>query len=166
MAKAHMEALVRHRVYSAQELAALDAPDRQTSWVPSPDVLYGPKTLVARAQGQIIAGIELWQQQRDRYWFLEGLIRDPASQFRGVGHELVDSAIGWFDRVNVNSYGLRVHSMVREAAAVRFWTQHFQRDPDFTGAFVRWRGFDFRVVGWIIRPRSLPLPGRVPPTRS
>ena len=61
----------------------------------------GPYTFLARSEGRIIAGVELWQQQRDRYWFLEVLVRDQSPRYKGVGHELVDAALEWLAGVNV-----------------------------------------------------------------
>lgn len=67
--------------------------------------------------------------------------------------ELVSGAIGWW-RANYGRYQteLRVHSMVRENAAVQWWTRFLGRPFDFTNAFIQSSGYKFDAVGWIIHP--------------
>jgi len=150
LSKAWREHLVRERIYTRDEMDALEDPARVTSWAAPPDQQYGPRTMLARSDGDIVAGVELWQQQRDRYWFLESLIRDQSDRFKGLGHELVDAAVAYFHEMNINGYGLRVHAMAREQGAVWFWTRHLHRDPDFVNASVWSRGLNFPAVGWVI----------------
>jgi GNAT superfamily N-acetyltransferase len=143
---------VRDAVYTPEEMDALESEDRVVSWAAPEDRQHGPYTFLARSEGRIVAGVELWQQQRDRYWFLEVLVRDQSPRYKGVGHELVDAALEWLAGVNRNGYGVRVHAMAREDIAVRFWTRHLNREADFTDAFIRSRTFHFPAVGWVIAP--------------
>jgi NAD(P)-dependent dehydrogenase (short-subunit alcohol dehydrogenase family) len=110
-------------------------------------------TLTARSDGQVVAGVELWQQQRDRYWFLEMLIRDQARIYAGVGAEVAKAAIAWlsrFLRETGSPYGVRVHAMAQEERAVKFWTSLTGRGPDFDDAYQRAGEFRFPAVGWVI----------------
>jgi hypothetical protein len=131
---------------------------RDCSWAAPPDQQAGPMTLVATSNGQVMAGIELWQQIRDRYWFLEGLIRDQATTYKGVGAEVADAAIAYLADVIADSgrrYGMRVHAMAREKGAVKFWADLLGRKPDFEDAYMKTPGYLFPAVGWIIVPTPL-----------
>jgi hypothetical protein len=142
--------LVAQGVYSQEEMAALIG--AEISWAP-PDRLFGPLTTVARVDGQVIGGVELWEQQRDRFWFVDCLIRDPAPQFKGVGVDLYRAALAWWiGRLGRRGWPLKVHSMEREEAAVRWWTQQLGRPPDFADAFMRKGGYEFKAVGWTVHP--------------
>jgi hypothetical protein len=155
--KGWQEELLTLGVYSREELASLHDPGRICSWAPQP--LYGPLTTTAISAGGVAGGVELWERQKGQiYWFLENLIRDPSTAYKGVGVELVSSAIGWW-RANYGRYQteLRVHSILRENGAVQWWTRFLGRPPDFTDAFIRSRGFKFDAVGWIIHPPRLPV---------
>lgn len=148
---------VRLGIYTRAEMDALELPitdpSRECSWVAPPAQQFGPLTLTARSSGRVIAGVELWQQQRDRYWFLEMLIRDQASDYAGAGRDVARAAVDWLQGfiLEANSpYGIRVHAMSRETRAVNFWTKFLGRGPDSTKHFQRGGGFTFPAVGWII----------------
>ncbi len=149
--QAHRAKLVESGVYSQEELdAQIDG--AEVSWAAESDRMFGPLTTVARiGGGEVIGGVELWQQQRDKFWFLEGLIRNPAAEFKGVGIDLFQSAFRWWME-NFADFGepLKVHSMVREESAVRWWTWQIGRDPDFTDAYIRNGDYYFEAVGWIL----------------
>ena len=57
--------------------------------------MTGPLTTVAPMQSKVVAGVELWQQLIDRFWSLEGLIRDQAPEFKGVGADVVGAGVKW-----------------------------------------------------------------------
>jgi hypothetical protein len=83
-----LDELARRGAYTADEVAALKTPttgDKQCSWAETPDELAGPLTEVAPEDGNVIAGVELFQNKRDRYWFLDGLIRNQDAKYRGAG---------------------------------------------------------------------------------
>ena len=130
---------------------AFESPDRIASWAAPEDEQHGPYTFLARSESRIVAGIELWQQQRERFWFLEMLVRDQSPRFKGVGHEVVNAALEWLAEMNRNGYGVRVHAMAREDVAVRFWTRHLGREPDLTTGFIRSGGFFFPPAPAIVR---------------
>ncbi len=146
--------LVSDQVYTEVELEALQDPNRETSWAAPPDQQYGPMTMLVRSEQRVVAGVELWHQHRDRYWFLENLVRDQSPEFKGVGHDVVDAALAWFVGIVRNCYGLHVHAMAGEPVTVRFWTRQVGREPDFADAYIRSRTFHFPAVGWIIVPRD------------
>jgi hypothetical protein len=131
--------VVRDGVYTRKEMEALESADHAASWAAPKDEQHGPYTFLARSDGRIVAGVQLWQQQRDRYSFLEMLVRDQLARYRGVGHELVDVALEWLFGMNRNGYDVRVHAMAGEEIAVRFWTRHLRREADFTDAFIQSR---------------------------
>ena len=150
---------VRLGIYTRQEMEALELPmtdpSRECSWAAPSDQQQGPWTLRAMANGQVIAGVELWMQHRDRYWFLEMLIRDQAPAYAGVGREVARNAFGWVSQyldATRSPYGLRVHAMAREVRAVNFWTGLIGREPDARNHFQRGRDFTFPAVGWTIIP--------------
>lgn len=150
---------VRLGIYTKEEMDALALPmtdpSRECSWAAPENQQQGPWTVRAMSNGQVIAGVELWMQHRDRYWFLEMLIRDQAATYAGVGREVAMSAIGWVSRLleeTRSPYGLRVHAMAREKRAVKFWTDLIGRQPDNTDHFQRGREFTFPAVGWLIIP--------------
>jgi hypothetical protein len=149
--------LGRRGVYTADELAALRSPanGRQCSWAATPAQLAGPVTHVVLVNNHVIGGVELWQNQQDRYWFLEGLVRDQDARYHGAGRDVVSVAIMWVMDVIRDSgrrYGLRVHAMVREEAAVSWWTHYLGREPDFDTAFITTANFRFPAFGWIMVP--------------
>jgi len=148
---------VRDCVYTREEMKALESADHIASWAAPEDEQHGPYTFLARSEGRIVAGVQLWQQQRDRYWFLEMLVRDQSAKFSGVGHELVDAALEWLAGVNRNGYGALVHAMAGEEIAVRFWTRHLRREADFADAFIQSGDFRFPAVGWVIVQRDDPF---------
>lgn len=137
-----LDELQQRSVYTAAELAALRTPTtqgRQCSCAATPDELAGPLTQVALANGAVVAGVEIWQNQRDRYWLLEGIIRTQDRRFKGAGRDVVSMAITYVSDVIRDSgrrYGLRVHAMARELDAVA------------------WRINDlfFPAVGWVLVP--------------
>ena len=150
---------VRLGIYSRGEMDALELPitdpSRECSWAAPENQQQGPWSLRAMANGNVIAGVELWMQHRDRYWFPEMLIRDQARAYAGVGRQVARNAIGWVSRhleETGSPYGLRVHAMAREKRAVTFWTDLIGREPDTTNHFQRGREFTFPAVGWIIIP--------------
>lgn len=145
--------LVEDRTYTAQEMAAIRDLDAVRSWAPPP--LHGPRTTLAYVGGRVVGGAELFQRQNPPAWFLDNLVRDPSPEFKGVGREVVQAAIGWW--LALNRFGrleqpLRVHAMVRETHAREWWTWFFNRPPDFSGAFVQSRGLRFDAAGWITYP--------------
>ncbi len=153
--EAHLKRLVASGVYSQDEMDAFRGAD--VSWGAEPERMFGPLTTEARVGGRVVGGVELWQQQRDEFWFLEAMIRDPAPEFKGVGADVLRATIEWW-RVTYagTGYGLRVHSMVREEAAASWWTWQIGRPPDFTDAFVRNSHHVFPAVGWILHPALRP----------
>jgi hypothetical protein len=151
LTRSWFEELVRRGVYSPEEAAALRDPSAISSWAAPTNQMFGPLPIVARVGNHLIAGVDLWQQQRDHHWFISDLIRDQSPQFAGVGREIVEMAImSWTDRLARTGYGLRVFAMTREAGAVRWWTDFLKRPPDLTGESTRSRGFAFGAVGWIL----------------
>jgi hypothetical protein len=154
LARSWQERLVTSGIYTNAQLDALDDPGRETSWAPQP--LFGPLQTVGRAPtGAVVGGVELWQQQRDKFWFLEGLIRDQSDEYRGLGVDVVTAAIArWRSDFSANGYGLRVHAMSSEKSAVRWWTRYLGREPNFSDAYVKSGVHRFDAVGWIIVPTN------------
>jgi hypothetical protein len=157
--------LVNRGVYTRDEMDAMEKPmthpGRECSWAAAPAFMAGPMTLVARFDGEVIAGVELWRQDRDRFWFLEMLIRDQAPAYKGVGAEVAEAAIAWlwgYLKASGERYGVRVHAMTKEEGAVKFWTRLLGRDPDFDDAFQRTADFYFPAVGWIIEATPAQTP--------
>jgi len=150
------EGLVRDGTYTRDEVHALAAPRKKVSWVPPKKKLFGPVTFVAISGDRVIGGVDLYQNQRDGYWFLEQMIRDQAPGFHGVGKPLYDAAVAWLVSTLQGGYfELRVHSLNKEQRSLRFWTNYvFQRSPDFRDAFVKSRGKTFDAVYWISRHRN------------
>jgi hypothetical protein len=145
--------LVRRGVYSPEEAAALRDPGAISSWAAPTNQLFGPLPIAARVENRLIAGVDLWQQQRDHYWFISDLIRDQSPQFTGVGREIVEMAIMWWThRLARTGYGLRVFAMTREAGAVTWWTEFLKRRPDLTRESTKSRGYVFGAVGWVLDP--------------
>jgi hypothetical protein len=105
---------------------------------------------IAVSAGRVVGGVYLYQNRRDRFWFLEVLIRDQATEYEGVGLDVVEAAAAWWRRYGAQGYQLRVHSMQRETKAVDWWIRYVGRPPDFTDAFIRNRSYDFPAVGWVI----------------
>ncbi len=162
---------VRLGIYTHDEMDALELPmthpDRECSWVAPPELMYGPMTLTARSKGgEVVAGVELWQQQRDRYWFLEMLIRDQDPTYAGVGKEVTNTAIEWLSgylKEMRSPFGVKVHAMAQERRAVKFWTRLMERGPDFDDAYQRAREFFFPAVGWVIVATP---PGQAKPAQN
>jgi hypothetical protein len=158
MSAAWLDELEHRRIYTAAELDALRLPTtegRECSWAPSPDELAGPLTQVALSDGEVVAGVEIWQNLGDRFWFLEGLIRNQDDKFRGAGRDVVAMALAWLSDVLPNSgrlYGVRVHAMARETDAIAWWTRYLGRTPDFDTAYMKTADFFFPAVGWILVP--------------
>ncbi len=146
--------LLRAGLYTEDEMDALDLSaidgEREVSWAAPAESMAGPLTIVAVSdEDAVVAGVEMWQQQRDRFWFLEVLVRDQAPVYKGAGAAVANAAIAWL--VGHSDYGIRVHAMARETRAVAFWSRLLGRAPDFSDAFQRSRGFYFPAVGWVIR---------------
>jgi hypothetical protein len=158
MSAAWLDELERRGTYDKAELVALKLPTtegRESSWAPSPHELAGPLTQVALSDGEVVAGVELWQNLRDRYWFLEGLIRNQDDKFRGAGRDVVAMALAWLADVLPNSgrrYGVRVHAMAKETDAVAWWTRYLRRGPDLDTAYMKTADFFFPAFGWILVP--------------
>jgi hypothetical protein len=145
--------LVLRGIYTSEEAAALQDPSGISTWVAPDDQQFGPVPIVARLGERLIAGVDLWQQKRDRYWFISDLIRDQAPQFKGVGRDLVEVAIMWWaSRFARTGWGLRVFAMTPEAGAVKWWTDFLKRPADLTGESTKARGFVFGAVGWVLDP--------------
>ena len=145
--------LVRRGVYSPEEADALRDPAAISSWAAPMNQMFGPVPIVARMENRLIAGVDLWQQQRDRYWFISDLVRDQSAQFTGVGREIVEVSIMWWaDRLAKTGYGLRVFAMTREVGAVKWWTDFLKRPPDLTKESTKSRSFVFGAVGWVLNP--------------
>jgi hypothetical protein len=165
LSAAWLDELVRRMVYSRDEMDALELPTdqgRECSWAAPPELQAGPLTLIATAKHQVVAGVELWQQLRDRYWFLEGLVRNQAPAYKGVGREVATAAMAYlFDVIEGSGgrYGMRVHAMSREVGAVKFWTDLMNRKPDFEDAFMKTPDYLFPAVGWIIVPTPMLIAG-------
>ncbi len=142
-------------VYSQEEMDAFRG--AEVSWGAEPERMFGPLATEARVGGRVVGGVELWQQQRDEFWFLEAMIRDPAPEFKGVGADVLRATIEWWMQTYAGTgYGLRVHSMEREKDAVNWWTWQIGRPPDFTDAFVRNGPHFFPAVGWVLHPAPRP----------
>jgi len=152
LGRLHLDGLISKGVYTADEVAAQVDENVECSWMGDRQRVAGPLAIVAVSGGQVVGGVDLFQNQRDKYWFMDNLIRDPAPDYRGVGIDVVDAAKAWWNTHGSNGYQLRVHSMVREAKAVAWWTRYVGRPPDFTDAFRRVRSYDFAAVGWVIDP--------------
>jgi hypothetical protein len=149
----HLTALISRGVYTTDEVAALEDETLECSWMADRKRVAGPLPIVAVVCGQVVGGVYLLQNQRDGYWFMDNLIRDPADKYRGVGRDVVDAAVIWWHAHGSKGYELRVHSMVREPEAVAWWTRYIGRPPDFRDAFMRARSLVFPAVGWVIAPR-------------
>lgn len=128
----------------------------------------GRATNAGRVVGrQRWSGVELWQNLRDRFWFLENLIRNQDDRYRGTGREVVSMAIAWLGeviRVSGRRYGLRVHAMAK-VGAVAWWTHYLGRDPDFDTAYMKVGDLVFPAFGWILvrtprQQRAAPSPRR------
>jgi hypothetical protein len=152
--------LLRQHVYTPAEMSQLAAEKEngwECSWSAPPEALAGPATFVARLEdGELVAGVELWRQDRDRYWFLEGLIRNLDPAFKSAGFDIVNAALQWVERridesESESGYGVRVHAMSREATAVKFWSRYLDRRQDFGDAFIKTADYRFPALGWIIR---------------
>jgi hypothetical protein len=151
LTRSWFEELVRRGVYSPEEAAALQDPSGISSWTAPMNQQFGPLPIVARVENRLIAGVDLWQQQRDHFWFISDLIRDQSPQFTGVGQEIVEMAIMWWtERLARTGYGLRVFAMTREAGAVKWWTDFLKRPPDLLMESTKSRGFVFGAVGWVL----------------
>lgn len=150
------EELVRNKTYTPEQVDALNDPNKDVSWVPPKNQLAGPLTFVAIAGDRVIGGVELYQNQRDGYWFLDSMIRDQAPSFHGVGKSLYDTAVAWLvNKLQGGYFELRVHSLNGEQRSLQFWTKYvFHRPPDRRGAFVMSRGKRFDAAYWIYRHRG------------
>jgi hypothetical protein len=149
----HRDKLIERGVYTREEMDA-QVTGAEISWAAEPSRMFGPLTTAARAEDKVIGGLEVWHQQRDRFWFLEGLIRDQAPEFKGVGADMYRATLQWWiDTFAGFGDPLKVHSMVREEGAVGWWTTQIGRPPDFTDAFIKNDPYYFEAVGWILYPR-------------
>jgi hypothetical protein len=112
---------------------------------------FGPLPTIARAGDRLIAGVDLWQQKREHYWFISDLVRDQSPEFKGVGKDVVEAAIMWWmSQFSRTDWGLRVFAMKRETGAVKWWTRFLKRSPDLTRESTISRAFVFPAVGWIL----------------
>ena len=148
-----MHRLVEDGTYTADEMAAIRDPSGVRSWAPPP--LHGPRTTLALIGDRVVGGAELFQRQNPPSWFLDNLVRDPSPEFKGVGREVAQAAIGWWlslNRFRHLDQPLRVHAIVREAHAVAWWTRFFNRAPDLPDEYVKAHGLRFDAVGWISYP--------------
>ena len=139
-------------LYTADEIAAMERADAVDSWAAEPWRMFGPLTILARDRNtrRVVAGVELWQQKQDRYWFLADLVRDQASEYRGVGREVVEVARGWWaTKLRQAGWPLRVYAMTREVGAVRFWSNYLGRAPELTGE-MRSGNVVLGAVGWVV----------------
>ena len=99
----------------------------------------------------MIAGVDLWQQKRDHYWFISDLVRHQSPEFKGVGKDVVEAAIMWWmSQFSRTDWGLRVFAMKREVGAVKWWTQFLKRPPDLWEESTKTGTFIFPAVGWIL----------------
>src|SRR5258708_26289788 len=110
----YFDGLIADGISPAAEVAAHEDPTAECSWRPELERLGGPLPTTAVSGGRVVGGVYLFQNQRDRYWFLEVLIRDQAPEYRGVGIEVVEAAVAWWKSNAADRYQLRVHSMQRE----------------------------------------------------
>jgi hypothetical protein len=97
-------------VYSREEMNALTNPrGRECSWAAPEEMLSKPWTFVARSNDdRVIAGVEIVQQKRDSFCFLDLLVRDQAPEYKGAGKEVALEAIGWLMRqTEEGPYGVR-----------------------------------------------------------
>ena len=147
--------LVVRGIYTREEMSAQEDPSCTTSWAPVGTKLYGPLTVTAVSKGRVVAGVELWQQQRDRFWYLEDLVRDQVPEFKGAGRDVVEAArYWWLANLAVNDYQLRVYAI--EPGGIDWWADYTHRPPDLTGEHMRCGAFNFSAVGWILnRPPKL-----------
>ena len=77
LAELFREKQVRKGVYSHEQMEAMSSPQAECSWAARGDMQTKPWTLVLRsADDRAIAGVEILQQKRDRYWFLDMLVRN------------------------------------------------------------------------------------------
>jgi hypothetical protein len=150
LTRSHLDRLVREGLYTAEEMAAMEDPTAECSWRPELQQYAGPIPTVAVSARRVVGGVYLFQNQRDHYWFLDVLIRDPADEYRGVGRDVVQAAVVWFKRYAGDSWQLRVHSMKRETVAVDWWARFVGRPPDFADAFIRTPSYFFPAFGWVI----------------
>ena len=163
LSAAWREKEIRDGLYTRAEMKEFELGNQaaEVSWAPPPGQLSHPWTQLAKDinSGDVVAGIELYENRRDHFWFLEGLVRNPAPEFKGVGAAVVDAAIAWvmhfLDDIK-SSKGVRVHAMARDLGAVKWWTGYFGRPPDFTDAFVKTPSYHFPAVGWEVRPTAEP----------
>lgn len=150
LSRRHLDHLIAEGVYTAEEVAAQADPAADCSWRAEPERMAGPLPTVAVSSRRVVGGVYLWQNRRDQYWFLEVLIRDSATEYRGVGFDVVKAAAAWWKRYASDGWQLRVHSMKRETKAVEWWTRYVGRPPDFGNAFIRAPSYLFEAVGWVI----------------
>jgi hypothetical protein len=150
LTRSYLDELVSQGLYTADEMAAMEDPTAECSWRPEVDRYAGPLATVAVSAGRVVGGVYLFQNQRDHYWFLDVLIRDPAAEYRGVGFDVVRGAASWFKQYAADGWQLRVHSMTRETNAAAWWTRYVGRAPDFADAFIRTPKYFFPAFGWVM----------------
>jgi hypothetical protein len=147
---------VRRGDYTREEMDALTDPKAECSWSAPDDMQTAPWTFVARSdENPVIGGVEIYQQKRDRFWYLDMLVRDQAPAYEGVGLTVAREAIGWLMRETESGphkYGVRVHAMERERRLVEWWSNEvLHMQPTIHDAFVRNGDHHFAAVGWIVR---------------
>ena len=147
---------VRRHDYTRDEMNALTDPKAECSWSAPEDMQTAPWTFVARSHdNRVIAGVEILQQKRDRFWFVDMLVRDQAPIYQGVGRAVALDAIEWLKGQSdgrPHAYGVRVHAMKRETRLVDWWSEEIlHKQPDIHDAFVRTADHYFAAVGWIVR---------------
>jgi hypothetical protein len=103
---------------------------------------------------RIIAGVEAFQRTNPPRWFFDNLIRDHSlPQYKSVGRQVMQSAIGWWLATYRRlEQPLVVHAIEREDGAVKWWTDFLKRGPDYKGESIQSRGMTFPAVGWVIHP--------------
>jgi hypothetical protein len=122
--------LIDQGTNTADEVAALQDPGASSSWAAPMQEQFGPVPTIARDGKRVIAGLDMWQQQRDRYWFIADLVRDRSIQYRDVGRDVVESSLMWWTSQFARSgYGLCTFAMNQETSAVEWWTRFLNRGP-------------------------------------
>src|SRR5438445_12051308 len=147
------EQQVRNSVYTREEIEAMTSPQAECSWAPK-GILHGPSTYIAWSSGdRVIAGVEIWQQMRDRFYYLDMLVRDQAPAYKGVGVVVARKAIGLLMRQTEETpFGVRLHAMKKEERLVDWWSDEvLYMQPNIDDAFVRTADHYFPAVGWLLR---------------
>jgi hypothetical protein len=147
---------VRRGDYTREEMDAMTDPNAECSWSAPDDMQSAPWTFVALSdEDRVVAGVEIYQQKRDRFWYLDMLVRDQAPAYEDVGRIVALKALGWLMRETEegpHAYGVRVHAMKRERRLVEWWSDEvLYMQPNIHDAFVRNGAYHFAAVGWIVR---------------